>query len=119
MASVNLLNADQFAQSVEASKGLTLVDFYAQWCGPCKMIGPALDRLAVEYDGKLRIVKLDADAHPEVLVKYHVRSLPTLMMFDNGKPVDTRVGAQPASALRAFIDEHVPQKHHVALNTAP
>ncbi|MFG1496792.1 thioredoxin [Saccharospirillum sp. HFRX-1] len=101
-----MLNAEQFAQSVEGGEGLTLVDFYADWCGPCKMIAPVLEDLAGEYDGKVTIVKLDADAHPEVLSKYGVRGLPTLMMFENGKPVGTRVGAQPASALKTFIGEH-------------
>lgn len=106
MSAVTMLNAEQFAQSVEGGEGLTLVDFYADWCGPCKMIAPVLEDLAGEYDGKVSIVKLDADAHPEVLSKYGVRGLPTLMMFENGKPVGTRVGAQPASALKSFIGEH-------------
>lgn len=106
MSAVTMLNAEQFAQSVEGGEGLTLVDFYADWCGPCKMIAPVLEDLASEYEGKVSIVKLDADAHPEVLSKYGVRGLPTLMMFDNGKPVGTRVGAQPASALKTFIGEH-------------
>ncbi|WP_392802078.1 thioredoxin [Saccharospirillum sp. HFRX-2] len=106
MSAVTMLNAEQFAQSVEGGEGLTLVDFYADWCGPCKMIAPVLEDLAGEYDGKVTIVKLDADAHPEVLSKYGVRGLPTLMMFENGKPVGTRVGAQPASALKTFIGEH-------------
>ena len=109
MANVTLLNADRFAQSVETGNGLTLVDFYAEWCGACKMIAPSLEMLAREYDGRVQIVKIDADAHPEVLVKYHVRSLPTLIMFENGKPVGTRIGAQPANALKAFIDEHASQ----------
>lgn len=106
MSTVSMLNAEQFAQSVEGGEGLTLVDFYADWCGPCKMIAPVLEDLAGEYDGKVKVVKLDADAHPEVLAKYGVRGLPTLMMFENGKPVGTRVGAQPASALKSFIGEH-------------
>jgi len=106
MSKVTMLSADEFANTVEAGEGLTLVDFYADWCGPCKMIAPVLEDLADEYDGKVTIVKLDADAHPEVLSKYGVRGLPTLMMFENGKPVGTRVGAQPASALKTFIGEH-------------
>lgn len=106
MSNVKMLNAEEFSQSVESGEGLTLVDFYADWCGPCKMIAPVLEDLAGDYEGKVNIVKLDADAHPEVLSKYGVRGLPTLMMFENGKPVGTRVGAQPASALRTFIGEH-------------
>lgn len=105
--SLALLNAEQFAEQVEQSGALTLVDFYADWCGPCKMISPVLEELADDYEGKVNIVKLDADAHPEVLQKYGVRGLPTLMMFDNGAPVGTSVGAQPATAIRGFIDQHV------------
>lgn len=106
MSNVKLLSADEFNATVEGGQGLTLVDFYADWCGPCKMIAPVLEDLASEYEGKVNVVKLDADAHPDVLSKYGVRGLPTLMMFENGKPVGTRVGAQPASALKAFIGEH-------------
>ena len=106
MSTIKMLDAEQFNATVEGGKGLTLVDFYADWCGPCKMIAPVLDDLASEYDGKVSIVKVDADAHPEVLSKYGVRGLPTLMMFENGKPVGTRVGAQPASALNTFIGEY-------------
>jgi thioredoxin 1 len=92
---------------VEAGLGLTLVDFYAEWCGPCKMIGPALGTLADEFDGQLRIAKVDADASGDVLVKYGVRGLPTLIMFDDGKPVGSVVGAQPIGALREFIGQYV------------
>ncbi|MHA7880896.1 MAG: thioredoxin [Saccharospirillum sp.] len=107
MANVTVLNAAEFTDQVEAGEGLTLVDFYADWCGPCKMIAPVLDNLAGEYEGKVNIVKIDADANPDVLNKYGVRGLPTLMMFKNGQPVGTRVGAQPASALQGFIGEHL------------
>lgn len=105
MATVEMLDASEFSNKVEAGEGLTLVDFYADWCGPCKMIAPVLEDLAAEYEDSVKVVKLDADVHPEVLSKYGVRGLPTLMMFENGKPVGTRVGAQPASALRTFISE--------------
>ncbi|MDX1343389.1 MAG: thioredoxin [Reinekea sp.] len=105
--SLAILNAAQFKDQVEANAGLTLVDFYADWCGPCKMIAPVLEQLADDYAGKVNIVKLDADAHPEVLQKYGVRGLPTLMIFENGLPKATAVGAQPASALKSFIEQNV------------
>jgi len=102
-----MLNAQQFEDQIERNYTATLVDFYADWCGPCKMIAPVLEELADDFAGKLSIVKLNADAHPEVLQKYGVRGLPTLMIFENGLPVGTAVGAQPASSLRKFIEQHV------------
>jgi thioredoxin 1 len=105
--SLGLLNAEEFAAQVENVEQLTLVDFYADWCGPCKMISPVLEELSDTYAGKVNIVKLNADNHPEVLQKYGVRGLPTLMMFEHGVPVGTSVGAQPASALKGFIEQHV------------
>jgi len=107
MASIPMLNADEFSQSIEGGQGLTLVDFYAEWCGPCKMIGPALGTLADEYKGKLRIAKVDADASGDVLVKYGVRGLPTLIMFENGKPVGSIIGAQHAGALKSFVNQYL------------
>lgn len=107
MSTVNLLNGQQFKEQVESNASLTLVDFYADWCGPCKMIAPVLEDLASEYSGKVTIVKLNADNHPEVLQKYGVRGLPTLMMFNKGVPVGTAVGAQPHSALKGFIEKHI------------
>ncbi|MEJ2042428.1 MAG: thioredoxin [Reinekea sp.] len=105
--SLPLLNAEQFTAQVEQPGSVTLVDFYADWCGPCKMISPVLEELADDFEGKVNIVKLDADAHPEVLQKFGVRGLPTLMMFENGTPVGTSVGAQPARAVRDFIERHI------------
>jgi thioredoxin 1 len=106
MASIRILSADDFAQTVERGEGLTLVDFYAEWCGPCKMIAPALTALADEYAGELTVVKVDADSSGDVLAKYAVRGLPTLIMFEDGKPVGNLVGAHPAGALRDFIDQY-------------
>ncbi len=107
MSSVPLLSGDQFQQQVVANGALTLVDFYADWCGPCKMIAPVLDDLASEYEGKINIVKLNADNHPEVLQKYGVRGLPTLMVFEDGSPVATAIGAQPHKALKSLIEKHI------------
>jgi thioredoxin 1 len=102
-----MLDDKSFSEQVEQSSKPTLVDFYADWCGPCKMISPVLEELAGSFAGQVNIVKLNADNHPEVLQKYGVRGLPTLMMFDNGVPVGTAVGAQPASAIKGFIEQHI------------
>lgn len=107
MSKITMLTEQQFNQQVESEKGLTLVDFYADWCGPCRMIAPVLEELADTYQGKVNIVKVNADESPAILDKYGVRGLPTLMMFENGSPVGTAVGAQPANALKGFIDQHV------------
>lgn len=107
MGNVAVIDADAFAQKVEQDQELTLVDFYADWCGPCKMIAPVLEQLSETYGDKINIVKLDADKHPEVLAKYGVRGLPTLMIFKDGAPHATKVGAQPKSAIEEFVKEAI------------
>ena len=81
-----------------------LVDFWAEWCGPCKMIGPAVHDLAVEYDGKLNVAKVDVDNAPNIAMKYGIRSIPALIFFKDGKPVDQIIGAVPKGALKKKID---------------
>ena len=81
-----------------------LVDFWAEWCGPCKMIAPAVHDLAVEYDGKLSVGKLDVDSSPNIAMQYGVRSIPALIFFKDGKPVDQIIGAVPKGALKKKID---------------
>ena len=105
--SVNMISKAEFEANVVNSGTLTLVDFYADWCAPCKMITPVLEELAEEYEGRVNIVKLNADAEPEVLAQYGVRGLPTMMIFNQGKSVDTTVGAQPYSAIKKFIEKHL------------
>lgn len=104
---VPMINAAQFAADVEEGAGVTLVDFYADWCGPCKMITPVLEQLAEEYEGKLNIVKINADEESDVLAKYGVRGLPTMMVFKDGQSVDVTVGAQPYPAIKAMLEKHV------------
>jgi thioredoxin 1 len=92
-----------FATDVLQSKGAVLVDFWAEWCGPCKAIAPALDEIGAEYAGKLTIAKVDIDSNPVTPNQYHVRGIPTLILFKDGKPVETKVGAMPKSALKQWI----------------
>jgi thioredoxin 1 len=104
---VPMINAVQFELDVEGGTGVTLVDFYADWCGPCKMIAPVLEQLAEEYEGQLKIVKINADEEADVLAKYAVRGLPTMMVFKDGQSVDVTVGAQPHPAIKAMLEKHL------------
>jgi thioredoxin 1 len=84
-----------------------LVDYWAEWCGPCKAIAPILDEIAREYGGKLKIAKLDVDANVEVPKKYNIRGIPTLMLFKNGNVEEQIVGARSKSQLTAFLDSNI------------
>ena len=84
-----------------------LVDFWAEWCGPCRMIAPVLEQSAPEYAGRLRVVKLNIDENPQTPSRYNVRSIPTLMLFGGGQPVAVKVGVLNKSQLGAFLDEHL------------
>jgi thioredoxin 1 len=81
-----------------------LVDFWAEWCGPCKMIAPAVHDLSIEYGGRLNVAKLDVDSNPNIAMKYGIRSIPALIFFKSGKPVDHIIGAVPKGALKRKID---------------
>ena len=87
-----------------------LVDFWAVWCGPCKMVAPVVEEIASEYDGKLKVGKLDVDNNPEVSMKFGIRSIPTLMVFKGGKVVEQIIGAVPK---RNLVDKVIP---HIAVN---
>ena len=94
-------------QDVLQAEGPVLVDFWAEWCGPCKMIAPVLEELAGEYGEKLKVCKMDVDANPDTAPKYGIRGIPTLILFNNGDVAGTKVGALSKSQLSAFIDSAI------------
>lgn len=98
---------DSFDADVLQSSTPVLVDYWAEWCGPCKMIAPALEELAEEYEGKIQIAKLNIDENPATPPKYGIRGIPTLMLFKNGDVEATKVGALSKSQLSAFLDENI------------
>ncbi|EGQ2694983.1 thioredoxin [Staphylococcus pseudintermedius] len=91
----------------QIQSGVKLVDFWATWCGPCKMIAPVLEDLAVDYEGKADILKLDVDQNQATAAKFEVMSIPTLIVFKDGQPVDKVVGFQPKENLAQVLDKHV------------
>lgn len=104
----DITHHEEFERVVASSDaGLTLVDFHAQWCGPCKMVAPILANIAEIHEGTLDVVKVDADALQEVTAKYGVRGIPTLMLFNAGEPVATKVGALSLKQLEAFIAPYI------------
>ena len=96
-----------FEEDVRQASGPVLVDYWAEWCGPCKMIAPVLDEVADSYAGKLKVAKLNIDENPETPPKFGVRGIPTLMLFKDGEVAATKVGALSKAQLTAFLDEHL------------
>jgi thioredoxin 1 len=106
--SVSVQNATDtnFEQLINSGKP-ALVDFWAPWCGPCRIIGPIVEELAPSYEGKAVIAKMNVDENPNVATRFGVTSIPTLMMFKDGKLVDRAIGAMPKAQLQAFIDKNL------------
>jgi thioredoxin 1 len=103
---VRVLTAEHWERDVIQTEGPVLVDLWAEWCPPCRKMGPVIDELARLTDGQVTVGKLNVDAHPEVAERYGVRSIPTLLLFRAGQVVDKRVGALPLSELQAMLASH-------------
>ena len=103
MATKNVTDENFETEVLKADK-LTLVDFWAEWCGPCKMIAPSVHDMAVDYDGQMKVAKLDVDNSPNTAMQYGVRSIPALIFFKDGQPVDQIIGAVPKGALKKKVD---------------
>lgn len=106
---VNVINVSDanFSTEVLASDLPVLVDFWAPWCGPCRMVTPVVDALSAEYEGQVKVVKLNTDDNPATAGKYGIRSIPTLMVFKDGEKVDTVLGAVPKQTLVTALDKHL------------
>ncbi|MCA1970231.1 MULTISPECIES: thioredoxin [Ciceribacter] len=102
MATVKVDNSNFQAEVLDSAEPV-VVDFWAEWCGPCKMIGPSLEEISNELAGKVKIVKVNIDENPEIAAKFGVRSIPTLAMFKGGEVADIKVGAAPKTALSSWI----------------
>jgi len=106
MAKPEAVTDQTFAQEIEQHAGLAVVDFWATWCGPCRMIAPILDQLADEYDGKVKVAKVDVDSNIQTATRFNVRSIPMLLFFKNGKVVDQIVGAVPRAVIEGKLQQH-------------
>jgi thioredoxin 1 len=107
MSKARAVGDHDFAVEIEQHPGLAVVDFWATWCGPCRMIAPVLEQLAAEYEGKAKVAKVDVDANQATAARFNVRSIPTILFFKDGKLVDQVVGAVPRPHLEKKFKEHL------------
>ena len=106
MSNIIAVTDANFEQEVEKHDGLVVVDFWATWCGPCRMIAPILEQLSTEYEGRVKVAKLDVDANIKTGSRFNVRSIPTLLFFKDGKQVDQIIGAVPKARIEAVLQKH-------------
>ena len=99
------LTKNNFESEVVASDLPVLVDFWAEWCGPCRMIAPTIEEIATEYEGKVKVGKINVDAESELAIRYHIDAIPAILIFKNGQVVETRKGLRPKSELCALLDQ--------------
>jgi thioredoxin 1 len=109
MAEPVTITADNFETEVLRATGPVLVDFWAPWCSPCRVIGPVVEEFATQYAGKLKVAKLNVDEHSSIAMRYHITGIPALLFFNNGQVVDTVVGAVPKSTLQKHVDDVITQ----------
>ena len=100
-------NDDNFEKDITDSKVPVIVDFWAEWCGPCKQIGPILEEIAIEYASKIKVLKINIDENPQTPQKFGVRGIPTLMLFKEGKLVESKIGSLPKTTLDAWIQANL------------
>ncbi len=101
------LTQENFESTINGND-VVVVDFWAPWCGPCRMVGPVIEELSRDYAAKVKVGKLNVDDNPQTAMKFRVMSIPTVMLFKDGQPVETIVGAMPKSAYQARLDKHLP-----------
>jgi thioredoxin 1 len=104
------ITSDNFSELLSKENELVMVDFWAEWCGPCKMLSPIVDELSQELDGKMTIGKVDVSDQQDLAAEYGVRNIPTILFFKNGELVDKQVGALPKAALQEIINKHLNKK---------